>query len=451
MIKRITGVVIILCMMLSIVACGNNESSTVDSTNNDNNNEQSTNTNDGVTEDEKVEFTLWHSYVGADQRAEFMETRLNEFRKLHPEYIIDEQKVPRDQYQTKLKTEAAAGQLPDAFVIWPNAMTKEFASAGLLTDINDYLNENPEWKDSFVNRALDEFTVDGKTYSAGLGISITSIVYYNKALFDEYNVTYPKTYSELLDAIKVFKENDIIPIALGNKAKWPVQSTIFSCSANRDTGSEWLDSTLSGTGAKFTDPEFVEALRKIYELTEAGAFNEDYNSIDEVQMRSYFYNGDAAMMIGGSWIIPELIENAPNELKENLQLAILPEFEGGKGDPNTMSGVSSTGIAISAKTTPEQKAAIQELIQFLTNEDAQKMYAQYNIPVSSKTVAINEDELDPVYNKMIELIKQYPLVAVYDSALSSELTDIINNGLQAIMMGSKTPEELAEEMQEAIE
>jgi raffinose/stachyose/melibiose transport system substrate-binding protein len=434
--------------MLAAVGCSQDKDTNDSKTSKQSNTGSDESSSDEV---ETVEFTIWHSFVGADQRAEFMEDRMNAFRELHPEYIIDEQKIPRDQYQTKLKTEAAAGQLPDSFLIWPNAMTKEFAEAGLISDINDYLEANPEWRNSFVNRALDEFTVDGMTYTASLGVSITSIVFYNKAIFEKYGVSYPTSYSELLEVIDVFNDNDIIPIALGNKAKWPAQSTIFSCTANRDTGSEWLDSTLAGTGSKFTDPEFVEALRKMNELAEVGAFNEDYNSIDEVQMRSYFYNGDAAMMIGGSWIVPELINNAPDELKENLELTILPGFEGGNGDPNTMSGVSSTGIAISSDTTPDQKAAIEELIQFLTNEDAQKMYASYNIPVSSKTVSIDESEMDPVYNKMLTLIKEYPMVAVYDSALSSELTDIINNGLQAVMMGAQTPEELAQEMQNALE
>ncbi len=452
MLKRILSVILMGCLLFTLAGCSAKapESKTEPVTSNKT--EPTAKVEDKQEQPvEKVKFSLWHSFVGADQRAEFMEKRMADFRALHPEYEIDEQKMPRDQYQTKLKTEAAGGELPEAFLIWPNAMTQEFASASLLKDINGYLEANTEWRDSFVSRALDEFTVDGKTYSAGLGVSITSIVYYNKALFEQYNVTYPTSYAELLNAIKVFKDKGIIPIALGNKAKWPAQSTIFSCLANRVTGSEWLDRALSNSGSKFTDPEFIDALSKLKELTDVGAFNKDYNTIDEVEVRSYFYKGEAAMMIGGSWILPDMIKNAPEELKANIEMTILPGFERGKGDPNTMSGVSSTGIVMSAKVTPEQQAAIEELIHFLTNEESQIMYAAYNIPVSSKTVVINESEMDPLYNKMLALIKKYPLVAVYDSAMNSELTDIVNNGLQGIMIGSQTPEDLAAELQKAVE
>lgn len=397
-----------------------------------------------------VKFSLWHSFVGADQRAPFMEQRMAQFRAKYPQYDIDEQKIPRDQYQTKLKTLAAAGELPEAFLLWPNAMTKEFAGANLLADINDMLVTNKAWKDTFVPRALEEFTVAGKTYGAGLGISVTSILFYNKALFDQNKVKVPTTWDELKTAIKAFSAKGIIPIALGNKAQWPVQSTIFSSLANRVTGSDWLLNALAGKGAKFTDPAFVDALGRLRELVELGAFNRDYNTIDEVQMRAYYYKGQAAMTIDGSWILADMIANAPADIKANTFLTVLPSIPGGKGDPTTMSGVSSTSIVTSAKATPEQKKAIADLIVFLTEGDAQLMYPQYNIPVSSKSVIIDPAKVDPLYTKLVDLIKAHPLTAVYDGSMNSEQADIVNNGLQAVMVGVLKPADLAKKLQATI-
>lgn len=398
----------------------------------------------------KVKISLWHSFVGADQRAEFMEKRITAFKAANPDIEIDEQKIPRDQYQTKLKTLAAAGELPDAFLIWPNAMTKEFSSAGLLADINGLLAKEKTWKDSLLPRALEEFTFGGKTYSAGLGVSVTSILYYNKALFAANQVKVPTTYDELKTAIKTFSTKGIIPVALGNKAKWPVQSTIFSVISNRVAGTKWLEDTLAGKGAKFTDKAFVDALGVIKELTDLGAFNRDYNSIDEVQMRSYFYKGEAAMVIGGSWVLPDMIKNSPEELKPNIEMTVFPSIPGGAGDPKTMSGVSSTGIAVNAKASPQQRAAIEKLIMFLTNNDAQELYTQYFIPISSRAFQPDASKLDALYVKLVKLIKDHPLVTVYDSALNSEQTDIINNGLQAVMLGTQKPAELAAQLQTTI-
>jgi len=403
-----------------------------------------------VSADSKVKFTLWHSYVGADQRAEFMADRLAAFAKANPDIVIDEQQIPRDQYQTKLKTMAAAGSLPDAFVIWPNAMCIEFANAGLLADINNLLDKNPAWKNAFSPRALDEFTVKGKTYSAGLGVSLTSVIYYNKVIFAKYNVKFPTTYAELKDAIQVFNKNGIIPIAFGNKPLWPAQSTIFSCLANRMTGSQWLNDVLAKkNNAKFTDAPFIQALNIMKELNDLGAFNKDYNTIDNVQMRRYYYKGEAAMMIDGSWALSDMIANAPQSVLDNTELAVFPDF-GGKGDPKVMSGVSGTGIAINAKASPAQKEAIGKFIMFISGEESQRLFPKYYIPISFKSIPIDRKTINPLYAKMLTLIEEHPLITVYDSALNSELTSIINDGLQAVMIGQAKPIDIANQMQAAL-
>ncbi|MFC2280441.1 MAG: extracellular solute-binding protein [Treponema socranskii subsp. buccale] len=404
----------------------------------------------GGTNGQKVKISVWHSFVGADQRAEFMAKRMADFKAANPDIEVDEQKIPRDQYQTKLKTLAAAGELPDGFLIWPNSMTREFSSAGLLADINDLLESNKEWRDSLLPRALEEFTFNGKTYSAGLGVSLTSELFYNKALFNKYNVKVPTTWEELKTAVEVFKKNGIIPMTLGNKAKWPAQSEIFSVVANRWTGSEWLNNVLAGKNAKFTDSQFISALDTMKQLADMGAFNKDYNSIDDVQMRNYFYRSEAAMMIQGSWVLPDIIKNTPADFKANIGITVFPSFRGGKGDPSVMTGVSSTGIAINKKTTLAQKAALKKLIVFLTNADAQAMYTQYYIPVSARSVRLDISSVDTLYAQTVELMKAHPLVTVYDSALNSEQTEIINNGLQGIMLRTMQPMDVAKQLQATI-
>ena len=399
---------------------------------------------------ENVSFSLWHSYVGTDQRAGVMETSMGEFGKEHPEYVIDEQKIPRDQYQTKLKTQAAADALPEAFLCWPNAMTIEFAQAGLLADINGFLDANPDWKNSVVTPAISEFTVDGKTYSVGNGVSLTSLVFYNKDLFAKNSLTYPKTFSEFKQACQTFINNGVIPIAHGDKPQWPAQSSILSCVANRETGSEWLNNVLSGSGAKFTDPEFIKALNDIKDLATMGAFNKDYMSLDNAQMRDYFFRGEAAMMIDGSWALPEIIAKAPADLKANIQVGVLPAFEGGKGDANAVSGVSGTGIVISAKASSAQKSAIENLIMKLTGAGSQDMYVRNGIIPSALKTNVPDSEVDPVFKQVLTILGSSPLVAVYDSALNSEQAEIINNGLQSLMLGTQTPEAIAQELQNAV-
>jgi raffinose/stachyose/melibiose transport system substrate-binding protein len=408
--------------------------------------------NQGTASDGKVHITMWHSYVGADQRAEFMEKRLEQFQAANPDVVMEIQGIPRDQYQTRLKTQAAAGELPDAFNAWPNTPIREYVEAGLLADINNIMDRNPGWRDSIIPIAKDQFTVDGKTYGVGLGISVTSVFFYNKALFEKYGVKIPETYGELKTAIETFKNNNVIPIALGNKARWPAQSEIFSIVANRVTGSSWfLDAVAGKNGAKFTDKTFIDALGVMKELADMNAFNRDYNTIDDVQVRQYFYTEEAAMMINGTWVIPDMVQNAPASMKDNIEMGAFPAIEGGKGIPNTLSGVSSTSIVIASKVSPEQRAVIEELIIFLTNDEAQKMYMDYYIPVSSTSAEVDLATTDPIYAKFVSLLKAHPdMVDVYDSILNSEQTEIINNGLQSVMLGEQTPQQIAEALEKTV-
>ncbi len=447
MYKRLMCLLVVACIAISIVGCGATAPS--DSGVSDAKGENpATGGTSAKVSNEKVKFSLWHPYVGADALAKPIETLMGEFREKYPNYDVDEQKIPIDQYRTKLKTQAAAGQLPECFLIWPNAMTKEFAKANLLADIDDFLSKNADWKKEFNESAIDQFTVDGKTYAVGNGITVTSVIYYNKGLFDKHKLAFPKTFSELKAAVIEFKNNGIIPIAHGNKGKWPAQSTVFSLLANRETGSEWLDNVLNKKGAQFTDPEFVKALSDYKELCDLGAFNKDYNTIDNVQMRDYFCKGQAAMMIDGTWALPDLQTKALAEVKSNIEMDILPAFEGGKGDADVMSGVSANGFAISAKADAKQKAAIEDLILSLTGKDAQKLFAEVSQQAPSyKNLVLDEKGADPLFVKLCELIKKHSLVAVYDSALNSEQTEAINTGLQSISVGQKKPEDVAKKMQ----
>jgi raffinose/stachyose/melibiose transport system substrate-binding protein len=407
--------------------------------------------NQNASNDGKVKITVWHSYVGSDQRAQYMENRMAQFRVENPDVVIDEQKMPRDQYQTRLKTQAAANSLPDGFILWPNAMTIEFANAGLIAPINDYLDQNPEWRDGLVSSALDQFNVNGKIYSVAQGISLTSIFFYNKALFDKYNVKVPTTYPELKTAVETFKQNGIIPIAHGDKNQWPTQSSVFSIVANRSTGSQWLtDALTKQNGAKFTDKVFTDALDIMKDLATSGALNSDWSTIDNVQSHAYFYREEAAMMIEGSWLLPELVSQAPEKIKPFIELSVFPAIPGGKGDPSTISGVASTGFVINSKASPEQKAVLLKLIKFLTDDASQKIFMDYDIPVSSVNVTPDLNKVTPFYAKLVTLIKEHPLVTVYDSALNSEQTEIVNNGLQSVMLGIQTPAAIAAELDKTV-
>lgn len=406
-------------------------------------------TNSNSNGKEKVTLSLWHNYTGDDQRAQTMRAIIEQYKKDHPEVELDVQAIPPDGYRTRLKTVAAANEMPDLFVMWPGVMTKEFQSGNLLQPINELLDSKKEWKDGFLPGSFDGFSIGEDIYSAPIALSPTSILYYNKSILEANGLQPPKTWDDLLNAVTVLKDKKITPIALGNKAAWLAQSSIFSSLADRVTGTEWFLKAAAQDGAKFTDPEFVEALTYLQDLGKAGAFQEGFNSIDNTQMEQYFAQGKAAMMIDGGWALTNLAASASKETLEQMGATVLPSIPDGKGDPNTISGVVGTGIGMSSKVKDAKKQAAYDLMYAMAGPDAQKRVLESNQLVSYK-VDLDKTKVTPIFAEVYELVNSVSSTPVYDGVLSSAAADVLNNGLQDLLMGGK-PEEVAKKLQAAQE
>lgn len=399
-------------------------------------------------EQERIKLTLWHNWVGQDGKAIAMRGILDQFRSEHPEVLLEDEGMPTDGLKTRLRTVAAADEMPDLFVMFPNVMTREFVAGDLIQPIDDFLNSRPEWKSGFITGALEPFTVWGKTYSVPMNLAPTSLIYYNQALFDRYDLEPPHTWEQLVTAIATFNEHKMIPIALGNKANWVVQSTIFSALADRITGTEWFRAAVAQDGASFTDPIFIEALEKMQELAALRPFQHGYDRIDENQMAQLYFEEKAAMFINGGWALSNIVQNAPQHVLANTHITIIPVVEGGKGLPNSTSGVVGTGMGISKTLSGARLEAALELMYALSGPEGQQATLESSTLVSYQ---VNPDMLSsahPLFIELYELMQRTRLSPVYDNELSAEATIAINAGLEDLLRGAD-PEEIARRVQQA--
>ncbi|CAM4474515.1 MAG: extracellular solute-binding protein [Paenibacillus macerans] len=395
---------------------------------------------------EKVSISIWHNWTGQDAKAVAMRKIIEDFRAQNPDIEVVDEGLPTDGLKTRLRTVAAADEMPDLFVMWPDAMTKEFVKGDLLQPIDDELNANPDWKNGFIPNALDGYTVDGKIYSVPMNLAPSSFIFYNDTLFKKYNVKVPETWEELEAAIQTFNDNGVIPIALGNKANWVAQSTFFSTVADRITGTDWFLKAVEQNGAKFTDPEFIEALKTFQKLGEINAFQEGFNSLDETQMMQLYFQGNAAMVVNGGWALANLVNNAPPEVLDNTHITIVPAIAGGKGDPATTSGVVGTGLGVSKKLDGGKKEAAMKLFYALAGPDGQKATLDSSTLVSYN-IELDKSKAHPLFVELYDLVQGIKIVPVYDSKLGSATVEVVNNGLQELLMGGN-PETIARKIQD---
>lgn len=402
---------------------------------------------DTVPEQDKIKLTIMHNWTIEDGKAIAMRNVIEKFQAEHPELIVEEEGLSTDGLKNRLRTLAAADEMPDLFVMWPGAMTRDFVKGDLLQPIDDYLDSHPEWRDNFIAGAFDDYTVDGRIYTVPMNMAPTSLIYYNKALFDQYDVSVPTTWDGLLTAIDTFNDHDIIPIALGNKSNWVVQSTIFSTLADRVTGTEWFRKAINQDGASFTDPEFIEALERLQQFGKMRAFQPGFNRIDDNQMMQLFFEGKAAMVINGGWAASSIVKNAPKEVLDHTHVTILPPIDGGKGNARSTSGVVGTGLGVNKKLTGDKKAAAMQLFYALSGPEGQQATLDSNTLVSYN-IKLDKTKANPMFVELNELLQNIKVSPVYDVMLNADTVEVMNTGLQELLLGAD-PKEIAQKIQAA--
>ena len=389
--------------------------------------------------DGAIELTLWTDWTEDRPENTLYKDIISKFNEEHDDIQVKVEAIPHDQYETKLRTQAAGNQLPDMMRVWPGTRTAPLAEGGAILPLNEII-EN--WEGVIPDSILKDYAFEDNYYAIPSNISITGLIYYHKDMLKEAGYDeFPKTYAEFKELVKALNDKGTTPIALGNKAIWPLQSVYISTIADRFTGSDFLENTLSGDG-DFEDGQFINSLSVIDELTKLKAFNEDMNTLDEAQSRNEFIKGTTAMHFAGSWAIGPILDSVDN--MENIGVAPFPTFEGGKGDPAKIAGVAGGGIAVSSQLSKEEQEAAFTFLKYYYGEELYQGLIKANIIVPAN---VEMDDSIPQIFQDANGFAQGGLAPVYDATLTPELTDIINNGLQSITLGEKTPEEIAKDMQ----
>ncbi|MFF2483469.1 extracellular solute-binding protein [Paenibacillus sp. NPDC058071] len=392
----------------------------------------------------KIRLTIGHFDV--DQNGKLFRDALEEFRKENPNVDLVEEAIPHDPYRVKMTTLGASGELPDLFVA-NGSMLIDYIPKGYAGTFNEALDADPAWRDSFLPNAFDEFINEGKIYGIPNAMFTVHMIYYNKDLFSQAGIqSFPTTWDGFNEAIIKLKDKGIIPIAMGNKSNVPVGSVIFGTLADRYTGTEWFRAMKKGE-AKFTDESFINALKALQQMAQEGAFNPDINSIDGDQARSLYYNKQAAMLIDGAWAVNNLSTDAPEEVRNATGLAILPAVPGGKGDPLTVAGGSGWSLAYNSKLTGEKKETAIKLIKTLTGQEYNKKKIENNGQPPIKVTDYDQSKLSPLAIAYFDFMEDKNFSPIYDIQLSPALVEVIYKGLQDLLIGGTTPEELAQKIQ----
>ncbi|MDR1410879.1 MAG: extracellular solute-binding protein [Spirochaetaceae bacterium] len=385
----------------------------------------------------------------------------DKFSQNHPDIKVVREDLFNEPFHNKIEAYAAAGQLPDVVYAWPSGRSTTLHTQHLLKDLSPLIQK--DGLDSLmVPGALDP-NAQGAGYIAILPRAITSshAFYVNNEVLRDAGLQPAKTYAELKAQVPVLRSKGYQTVLMANQDTWVMQSCLFSLIAGRFCGEGWEQRILRGE-AKFTDPDFVKALEFVRTLYDDGVLSRDSLTTDYGSVVGQFATNRGAYLVDGDWRIAAFITDKSTgeglitpERQKNFTITVFPDIEGAKLNKST-SGILGTGWGIAA-SIPEgspKEAAAWELVKWLSGREIQTWLLETGgITTPTRTdIDIAALTLEPLQRAGGNLASQYRVsTAVIDGVFDAEVHVPINDGLQAIGMGTAAPGQIAAAAQQAFE
>lgn len=247
--------------------------------------------------DEEITLKFWDIWPEGQPMAPLVQDYIAQYEEEHPNIHIEEIATQEVDYQTtKLRVAAADSSQGDVFFCWGGGYAKTYVDAGVVLPLDEYY-EKYGVNDELLQGATTYCTYNDQTYGLPLK-QWAGVLFCNKRIFDENNLEIPTTYDEMIECIKVFRENGVTPMVLGAKDGWHI-GMIQNMLAVRTAGADYMNSALAGD-ATLDTPEIVESARLLAEMNEAGAFPEGTLGISSDEAEELFYSGMVPMFFAGS-------------------------------------------------------------------------------------------------------------------------------------------------------
>jgi raffinose/stachyose/melibiose transport system substrate-binding protein len=365
---------------------------------------------------------------------------LDAFKAANPGITTKVVLYPEEKFVALYSAARAAGEQIDLLILNGQDI-RRYATAGNLIDF-----EQVPFKDRFLPEALKPFTIRDKLWGFPSGAAGGFVIFMNKALLAKLNQEVPTTYDELKQVADVLRKNGVSPFTHPGKIiyMWPVW---FFTTFAQTSGNKSIDRTieiLTGKG-KFTDPDVVQAFDLVFQFARDKMFSPAVFGLDFPGAQTELQTGKACFYLFHDSVAKPLMAAQSDAFQVDYML--MPNLV---GKPVTSEYPGGPGVALTLPSDidPKRKGAALKLIDFLTNDDADRQSVDLNggaVPVN-KNVA---PQGVPVYTKEKEDISK--MVTYLDWFYPPEITKGMQEGLQAGLLARTTAQALGKSLQDTLD
>lgn len=283
-----------------------------------------------------------------------------DFEKKHPHIDVQQHHVPDS--ETAIRTRLVKDDVPDVLTLNGNSTFGEIASAGVFHDFSGHPAADR------VNPAIQQVLNDLGTAAPGEtnGLPFASNangVLYNEDLFAQHDVPLPRTWDDLMAAARTFEQAGVTPFYGAMADAWTALPGFNQLAANIPPDGFWDAREAGRTTFRQAYPDVTAKIAEIYRHTQKSAFARNYEAGNEA-----FANGEAAMLIQGSYALPAVRAHQPA-----FEIGTFPLPTGADPEKNLL--VSGVDVALTMGRDSEHPEESLAFIDHLMSEQAVTSYA----------------------------------------------------------------------------
>ncbi|HHW48841.1 MAG TPA: extracellular solute-binding protein [Clostridiaceae bacterium] len=392
--RKFLVVVICIFVLMSLFAgCGSKQSST----NGEKTSEPEKKQEESTPVESPKEPVKLHVLTWRNEDAEVFAKLNKMFEDSNPNIKIDMQITTSDtaEYYSILKTRIMGQQDLDIFSVHPGSYLNEYANSSM-QDITG----TPVTKD-IMPSMLEAGSVGGKVYAIPQAQNST-LIFYNKKIFEKYNLTPPKTWAEFLNIIDTLNANNVAPMSVGMADTWTT-IWLFDNVQGGLTDDVKIFEKL-GKEVQFTDPEFADVFKGLQELGKHNFTQKDAIGTKYEASLALFAQEKTAMLDTGTWSVGGLKQQNPD-----LQMGFFAMPS--PNDKITVQITPAQAFGIYNKSKNPDEA--MKYLEFLFSKEALEIYGNETGQLVTRTdVTLSVPELNEV-SAVLSQVKTVPQLRLY--------------------------------------
>jgi raffinose/stachyose/melibiose transport system substrate-binding protein len=319
---------------------------------------------------------------------------------------------------------------------------QKWSTSGVFTSLNgqSFLND-------YTAGAKAAETYKGNVYGVVSGVYQEG-VFYNKAIFAQYHLSPPTTYSQFISELTTLKAHHVQPLWLATGGPGDPAGTYLQFIYYNLMSSLWqpyvpgktLAVDLENGTVKWTDPHFTQVMTEERQI--ASYLEPDYTGQSWLLMPTDFAAGKAAMLLDGSWDMA-LVQAA----HPKFQVGFFP-LPGSNIAADNQSELQND-LTFSVPSASPHKALAMEWLKFFSQPN---IYAQYvdTTGISSSQVSgtfnsYSAQVLGSWFGKGDYYTNYMPILSTTNSYYDQPVNWA--NLQQSMVSGSMTPQQVEQKYQ----